>query len=206
MHLAEKIELVLEGPGVADRLRGRRWPEPRGSTGRTLSIAWPRRSRGWSIPRRARAAGGRPSSQGSPSSPRRRPVPRPRRAVERLAEGLLDTYAIDIYHESSHVPPIGLRSDRVGCFHHAAFDRNATYKQYRAVLCHLGNAPEYGFVLDFLETHRAIAVLQDFGLARSSSIGLLARRRRGVPRRGAVLLRQSRRGPAPGDRPARRRS
>ena len=167
VHLAEKIELVLEGPGVADRLRAQ-------ALARASRFDWAH-----VVDRLASAIEGLVDSEASPR--RWRPAEQPRvaivapaappcpdraRAVERLAEGLLDTYAIDIYHESSHVPPIGLRSDRVGCFHHAAFDRNATYKQYRAVLCHLGNAPEYGFVLDFLETHRAIAVLQDFGLAR----------------------------------------
>ena len=156
---------MLEGPGVADRLRRSAGPSlgvRLGGCGRPPGPAL----EGWSIPRRARAAGGRPSGRGSPLSLRPGSVPRSRRAVERLAEGLLDNYAIDIYSETSQVSPVGLRTDRVGCFHHAVFDRNATYKQYRAVLCYLGNAPEYGFVLDFLETHRAIAVLQDFGLAR----------------------------------------
>jgi glycosyltransferase involved in cell wall biosynthesis len=167
VQLAEKIELVLEGPGVADRLRAQ-------ALARASEFNWSH-----VVDRLASALEGLVDSEARPR--RCRPAERPRvaivspaappgpdhaRAVERLAEGLLDTYAIDIYHESSQVPPIGLRSNRVGCFHHAAFDRNATYKLYRAVLCHLGNALEYGFVLDFLETHRAIAVLHDFGLAR----------------------------------------
>ena len=78
----------------------------------------------------------------------------------------MDHYTLDVYPDSSPATPFGLRSDRFGCFHHALFDRITTYNAYRAVLCHLGNAPEYGFVLDFLKTHQAIGVLQDFGLAR----------------------------------------
>ena len=119
-QLAEKIELVLEGPGVADRLRAQ-------SLARASEFDWAH-----VVDRLASALEGLVAPEASPR--RWRPAERPRvaivapgeprcpdraRAVERLAEGLLDTYAIDIYHESSQVPPIGLRSDRVGCFHHA---------------------------------------------------------------------------------------
>jgi glycosyltransferase involved in cell wall biosynthesis len=166
-QLAEKIELVLEGPGLADRLREQ-------SLARASGFDWAH-----VVDRLTSALEGMVAPKKGPR--RVRPAERPRiaivapaefrcpdrsRAVERLAEGLLDSYAIDLYHDSPHCSAAGLRSDQVGCFHHSLFDRNATYKQYRAVLCHLGNAPEYSFVLDILEKHRAVAVLQDFGLAR----------------------------------------
>jgi glycosyltransferase involved in cell wall biosynthesis len=166
-ELAAKIELVLEGAGVADRLRAL-------ALARAAEFDWAH-----VVDRLARALEG---LVGSEARPRRRwtstrpqialvapsgpQCPDRAQAVERLAEGLLDHYAIDIYTESALVTPLGLRSERVGCFHHTLFDRNATYKQYRAVLCFLGNALEYDFVLDFLERHRAIAVLQDFALTR----------------------------------------
>jgi len=166
-QVADKIAHVLMTHGLADQLREQ-------SKARAAEYDWAH------VVDRLDSAFERMVASGT-SLRRRRPTEQPRiaivapaeircpdqaRSVERLVNGLLDTYAIDLYHDSPLSTPTGLRSDQVGCFHHTTFDRNATYKQYRAVLCHLGNAPEYRFCLDILEKHRAIAVLQDLGLAR----------------------------------------
>ena len=107
-------------------------------------------------------------------TPRRRiaffsPLPPLRSGVSDYSARLLDElkrrYTIDVYHDASYVPHIGLRSPDFGCYDYRLFERNARVLGYHALVYQMGNSPYHGYMYETLLRHPGIVTLHDLGIA-----------------------------------------
>ena len=83
----------------------------------------------------------------------------------RLLEELKRHYMIDLYHDASYVPHIGLQSADFGSYDYRLFKRNARIMDYHALVYQMGNSHYHGYMYEILLRHPGIVTLHDLGIA-----------------------------------------
>jgi glycosyltransferase involved in cell wall biosynthesis len=83
----------------------------------------------------------------------------------RLLEELTRRYAIDLYHDASYLPHIGLGSAEFGCYDYRLFERNARVLGYHTVVYQMGNSDYHVYMYDILLRHPGIVTMHELSLA-----------------------------------------
>ena len=81
-----------------------------------------------------------------------------------LLNQLKGRYRIDVYHDASYLPYIGLQSPEFGCYDYRLFERNTKVLGYHALLYQMGNSPHHGYMYETLLRHPGVVTLHDLNL------------------------------------------
>ena len=167
--LAAKLGTILRDPALAETLRTRaldqamrfRWERVAGRAAAVLTDLAGRRP-----PARFRVDRGHARKPRiaffSPFPPRKSGVSD---YSTLLIQELKQTYTIDLFHDSSYVPELGLTSDAFECINYRLFETVARAKDYRAVVYQMGNSHYHNFMYETLLAHPGVMTLHDFCLA-----------------------------------------
>ena len=94
------------------------------------------------------------------------PLPPQKSGVSDYSVALLDElkyfYSIDIYHDSTYVPDLALKSDEFWCADARLFPRYAAVKDYHAVVYQMGNSRYHAFLYEMLLRYPGVVTLHDF--------------------------------------------
>jgi glycosyltransferase involved in cell wall biosynthesis len=82
----------------------------------------------------------------------------------RLLESLKELYTIDLFHDASYFPRLGLGAHEFSYYDYRLFPRFQRSANYAGIVYQMGNSGFHGFVYDTLLEYPGLVVLHDFVL------------------------------------------